>query len=61
MKPASKSLLLDMTLSIAFGVFLMLKVYPEATKSTQWWIAIIVFNVVMQLYKAANNAIKSEE
>jgi len=61
MSPASKSLLLDMTLSIAFGFFLMLKVYPEAAASLQWWVAVVVFNVIMQLYKAANNAIKSEQ
>ena len=61
MKPAAKSLLLDNTLSIAFAFFLVLKVYPEGVHSIQWWTALLVFNIVMQLYKVANNLIKSED
>ena len=53
MTPSNKILLLEITLSIAFSVFLTHKVYPEGTSSIQWWIAIIIFNIVMQLYKKA--------
>ena len=53
MTPSNKILLLEITLSIAFSTFLTLKVYPEGTSSIQWWVAIIIFNIVMQLYKRA--------
>ena len=53
MTSSNKILLLEITLSIAFSTFLTLKVYPEGTSSIQWWVAIIIFNIVMQLYKRA--------
>jgi hypothetical protein len=52
MTPSNKILLLEITLSIAF-VFLIHPLYPEGTSSIKWWIAIIIFNTVMQLYKKA--------
>jgi len=53
MTPSNKILLLEITLSIAFSIFLTHNVYPEGTSSIKWWIAIIIFNIVMQLYKKA--------
>ena len=58
MTQSNKILLLEITLSIAFSTFLTLKVYPEGVSSSQWWIAIIIFNIVMQLYK---NVVKDSE
>jgi len=57
MTQSNKILLLEITLSIAF-VFLIHPLYPEGTSSIKWWIAIIIFNTVMQLYK---NVVKDSE
>lgn len=53
----SKILLLEITLSIVFSVHLT-TLFPEGVSSAKWWLGIIVFNIVMQLYK---RIIKSEK
>jgi len=58
MTQSNKILLLEITLSIALSTFLTLKVYPEGVSSIQWWVAIIIFNIVMQLYK---NVVRDSE